>query len=95
MDWIEQWLGWSPDQGDGTVEAIMLAALIIAAVAVFTRAAANMGDSRQGLRRMSARCGLADRWRGGRSATALFGIGTCPGVRDAREQERQKWSSPI
>jgi hypothetical protein len=28
MDFIERWFGFAPDQGDGSIEAIMLLALV-------------------------------------------------------------------
>lgn len=28
MDWIERWLGLSPDNGDGSLEALLLIALV-------------------------------------------------------------------
>jgi hypothetical protein len=35
MDWLEQWFGFTPDNGDGSVELlIMLTAAVAAAVAV-------------------------------------------------------------
>ncbi|TPQ41826.1 hypothetical protein C2U70_02300 [Bradyrhizobium guangdongense] len=38
MDWIEQLLGFSPDGGDGTAEAmIVFAACVVVAVAIFAR----------------------------------------------------------
>jgi hypothetical protein len=41
MDWIEQWLGFAPDGGDGTLEAaivIVVAVLVIAAITAVTPA---------------------------------------------------------
>jgi hypothetical protein len=32
MDWIEQWFGFAPDKGDGTLELLII--LIVAAVLV-------------------------------------------------------------
>lgn len=38
MDWIEQWFGFAPDNGDGTLELlIMLVAAAVIAVAVVWR----------------------------------------------------------
>jgi hypothetical protein len=37
MDFFEQWFGISPDHGDGSLEILWLAAIAIAAVAVFFR----------------------------------------------------------
>ncbi len=37
MDFIEQWFGVSPDHGDGSLEMLWLAAIIVAAVALFFR----------------------------------------------------------
>jgi hypothetical protein len=37
MDFIEQWFGISPDGGDGSLEALWLAAIVIAVVAVAFR----------------------------------------------------------
>ena len=35
MDWIEQWFGFAPDNGDGSVELlIMLTVAVVVAVAV-------------------------------------------------------------
>jgi hypothetical protein len=35
MDWIEHWFSLAPDNGDGTVELLILAALCAAAIALF------------------------------------------------------------
>ncbi|MBY0431149.1 MAG: hypothetical protein K2Q10_08125 [Rhodospirillales bacterium] len=32
MDWIETWLGFSPDNGDGSVETLIVEAVLAAAV---------------------------------------------------------------
>ena len=37
MDFIEQWFGISPDGGDGSLELLWLAAIIVAVLAVFFR----------------------------------------------------------
>ncbi len=37
MDFIEQWFGVSPDGGDGSLEVLWIAAIVIAALAVFFR----------------------------------------------------------
>jgi len=38
MDWIEQWFGFAPDNGDGTLELmIMLVAAVVIVVAVVWR----------------------------------------------------------
>ena len=37
MDFVERWLGFSPDGGDGTFEIAILAALAIALVVVAIR----------------------------------------------------------
>jgi hypothetical protein len=38
MDWIEQWFGFAPDNGDGTLELmIMLVAVAVVTVAVIWR----------------------------------------------------------
>jgi hypothetical protein len=37
MDFIEQWFGVSPDGGDGSLELLWLAAIIVAVLAVFFR----------------------------------------------------------
>ena len=38
MDWIEQWFGFAPDNGDGTLELlIMLVAVAVVAVTVVWR----------------------------------------------------------
>ena len=34
MDWIEQWLGFNPDGGDGTIEAAIVVALVVIAVTI-------------------------------------------------------------
>jgi hypothetical protein len=35
MDWIERWFGISPDNGDGSLEALYLVAVAVAAVLLF------------------------------------------------------------
>ena len=35
MDWIETWLGFSPDGGDGSLETLLVALLATAACAAF------------------------------------------------------------
>jgi len=37
VDFIEQWFGIAPDNGDGSLEALWIGALIVAAVAVASR----------------------------------------------------------
>jgi hypothetical protein len=37
MDFIEQWLGVSPDGGDGSLELLYIAAIIVIALAVASR----------------------------------------------------------
>lgn len=37
MDFIEQWFGVSPDGGDGSLEALWLAAIVVALLAVAFR----------------------------------------------------------
>ena len=37
MDFIEQWFGVSPDGGDGSLELLWLAAIVVAALAVIFR----------------------------------------------------------
>jgi hypothetical protein len=32
MDWIEQWFGFAPDNGDGTLELLIIGAAAVAAV---------------------------------------------------------------
>jgi hypothetical protein len=32
MDWIERWFDWAPDDGDGSFEVMILAALALSAV---------------------------------------------------------------
>lgn len=32
MDWIERWFGFAPDNGDGTLELLIMVAVAIAAV---------------------------------------------------------------
>ena len=34
MDWIEQWLGFNPDGGDGTIEAAIVVALVIVGITI-------------------------------------------------------------
>ncbi len=34
MDWIERWLGYSPDNGDGTLEILITVSVIIAVICV-------------------------------------------------------------
>ena len=34
MDWIEQWLGFNPDGGDGTIEAAIVVALTIVGITI-------------------------------------------------------------
>jgi hypothetical protein len=34
MDWIEQWLGLNPDGGNGTIEAAIIAAVVLVGGAV-------------------------------------------------------------
>lgn len=34
MDWIEQWLGFNPDGGDGTIEAALVVALVVIGVTI-------------------------------------------------------------
>ena len=43
MDWIERWLGWSPDGGDGSVEVLVFVAIIAAAVAIVRHVRARRG----------------------------------------------------
>lgn len=38
MDFIERWLGISPDGGDGSLEALYLIAFLVVVAAVFFRA---------------------------------------------------------
>ena len=37
MDFIEQWFGIAPDHGDGSLEILWVAAIVVAAVAIFSR----------------------------------------------------------
>lgn len=51
MDWIEQLLGFSPDGGDGTTEAmIVFAACVVAAIIIFARVPRVRGHVRNLLR---------------------------------------------
>jgi hypothetical protein len=34
MDWIEQWLGFNPDGGDGTIEAAIVVALAVVGITI-------------------------------------------------------------
>lgn len=34
MDWIERWLGYSPDNGDGSLEILITVSLVIAVICV-------------------------------------------------------------
>jgi hypothetical protein len=34
MDWIEQWLGFNPDGGDGTIEAAIVVALVVVGITI-------------------------------------------------------------
>ncbi len=34
MDWIEQWLGFAPDAGDGTLEAMLVVVAVLVLVVV-------------------------------------------------------------
>ncbi len=34
MDWIEQWLGFNPDGGDGTIETAIVVALVVVAITI-------------------------------------------------------------
>jgi hypothetical protein len=56
MDWIERWVGFAPDNGDGTLEMLLL----LAAVAVLaTVAVARHSRSRSTLSRLFGRVGSA------------------------------------
>jgi hypothetical protein len=35
MDWIEQWFGFAPDNGDGTLELLIMVAAAVAVVIGF------------------------------------------------------------
>ena len=61
MDWIEQLFGLNPDGGDGSVERLLLGAVIIVAVTVVSLGVPGI---REGLRRALWRRVTA--WRGGR-----------------------------
>jgi len=37
MDFIEQWFGVAPDHGDGSLEMLWLAAIVVAVAALFFR----------------------------------------------------------
>ncbi len=37
MDFIEQWFGIAPDHGDGSLEILWIAAIVVAVVAVISR----------------------------------------------------------
>ncbi len=55
MDWIEQWFGFAPDNGDGSVELlIMVAAAVIVAVGI----AWYVPRSRAAIVRFLARMGV-------------------------------------
>jgi hypothetical protein len=34
MDWIERWLGFNPDGGDGTIEAAIVVALVVVGITI-------------------------------------------------------------
>jgi len=52
MDFIEKWLGLSPDGGDGSLEVLWLVAIVLVAAAiVFRRRIAARLSTRQGGRR--------------------------------------------
>ena len=34
MDWIEQWLGFNPDGGDGSIEAALVVAAVVIGVTI-------------------------------------------------------------
>jgi len=36
MDWIERWFGFSPDDGDGTAEWLIVLALLVVGVVVLS-----------------------------------------------------------
>lgn len=55
MDWIEQWFGISPDGGDGSLERILLGALVVVAGATMSTAVPRVRESlRRVLRRLVA-----------------------------------------
>ena len=35
MDWLERWLGWAPDNGDGSIETMLVAAAAVSACILF------------------------------------------------------------
>ena len=61
MDWLEQLFGLNPDGGDGSVERLLVGAVIIAAVMVISLGVPGVRESlRRALRRR------VTAWRGGR-----------------------------
>ena len=47
MDWIEQWLGWAPDGGDGSIEALIVIALIGAVMVLASRTRSRVSAQRR------------------------------------------------
>ena len=35
MDWLERWFGWAPDDGDGSLETMLVTALVLSAAILF------------------------------------------------------------
>jgi hypothetical protein len=45
MDWIERWFGFSPDDGDGTVEWLIVMAVVLISVAVASSVVARRRET--------------------------------------------------
>jgi hypothetical protein len=48
MDFIEQWFGISPDNGDGSLEMLWIGAIVVVVLAVIFRKRILAGLSRKG-----------------------------------------------
>jgi hypothetical protein len=52
MDWIEQWFGFAPDNGDGTLEALLVIIGVVMAIIVI------MASHPRGRRLIADACGV-------------------------------------
>jgi hypothetical protein len=59
MDWIERWLGVSPDNGDGSLEALILIALVAVPMGFRILGASRVGAALRSL--LAARQGRVPR----------------------------------